>query len=426
MSSRWSRRARAGLFPGAAASLRRIPSRLLPAYGLIFVAGMVQSALAPLGPLYAQQLHLSRVQLGELFAASGFSTLLVVLPIGLFSDRIGARRLSVGAAWLIAVSSLGQGLAHAFWLLLVSRAVFGIAFGIVWTAAVAYLSDGGAVERRSARLGATIPVSGVAVSIGPAFAGVLAAQAGVGIPFALIAALAVLIAVALSRWPVLTPPVTRAAASSASIWRSARRGRLVVAPVVIMVIAGLTNSVTNLLVPIQLRANGVSINAISVLLAVAAILYILASVSVSRLGVRAATVRAAGFATLAMGASLALPVSAGTTVPLAAFVLVRSSLHATMTTIAYPIAAAAGEAAGVGAATALGFTNAGWATSSVVGPLVAGAIAQSAGNRAAFAALVPLTLVAAAWLLLGGRSVDGRSAEASANPPPGPAVDHET
>ena len=172
----------------------------------------------------------------------------------------------------------------------------------------------------------------------------------------------------------------------------------------IMVIAGLTNSVTNLLVPIQLRANGVSINAISVLLAAAAVLYILASVSVSRLGARAATVRAAGFATLAMGASLALPVSGNATVPLAAFVLVRSALHATMTTIAYPIAAAAGEAAGVGAATALGFTNAGWATASVVGPLVGGAIAQSAGNRAAFAALVPLALVAAGWLLLGGRA----------------------
>ena len=208
----------AGWFPAAAASLRRIPTRLLPAYGLVFIAGMVQSALAPLGPLYAQQLHLSRVQLGELFAASGFSTLLVVLPIGLFSDRIGSRRLSVGAAWLIAASSLGQG-ARAR-LLAAARQPGGLRDRLRHR-----LDSRGrvsvrkrSVERRSARLGATIPVSGVAVSIGPAFAGVLAAQAGVGIPFALIAAAAVLIAVALSRWPVLTPPATRAAVSSASIW----------------------------------------------------------------------------------------------------------------------------------------------------------------------------------------------------------------
>jgi nitrate/nitrite transporter NarK len=63
----------------------------------VFVAAMVQSALAPLGPLYAGQLHLSRVQLGELFAAAGFSTLLVVLPVGVFGDRLGGRRTLGGA-----------------------------------------------------------------------------------------------------------------------------------------------------------------------------------------------------------------------------------------------------------------------------------------------------------------------------------------
>ena len=395
-------------------SLQRIPARLLPIYALVFVAGMLQSALAPLGPLYAEHLQLSRVQLGELFAVSGVSTLLVVLPVGLFSDRIGSRRISVGAAVLVALSALGQGLASDFWLLLASRLLFGVAFGAVWTAGVAYLSESGSAERRSARLGATIPVSGVAASVGPAFAGVLAAQFGVGVPFAIIAAIAALIAISLWRFPVLATPAARVEpASSVSVWTAARSSRLVVAPVVIMVTAGLSSSVTNLLAPIQLRLNGASINAIGILLAVAAVLYIASSLCVSRLGARAATVRAAGVATLLLGASLVLPISSTATVPLAAFVLVRSMVHATMSTIAYPIAAAGGEAAGIGAAKALGLTSAGWATASVVGPLAGGAIAQAAGNRAAFAALFPLTFIAAAWLLLGGRGLGDRSSERS-------------
>jgi MFS family permease len=392
--------------------MERIPVRLLPIYALVFVAGMVQSALAPLGPLYAEQLHLSPVQVGELFAVSGISTLLVVLPVGLFGERLGSRRISVGAAVLVALSALGQGLAPDFLLLLASRLVFGVAFGAVWTAGVAYLSESGSVERRSARLGATIPVSGVAASVGPAFAGVLAAQLGVAVPFAIIATIAALIAFSLWRFPVLAVAAPRIApAASGSVWAAVRGDRLVLAPVVIMVTAGLSSSVTNLLAPIALKRNGISINAIGVLLAVAAVLYILSSLYVSRLGARAATVRGAGIATLFLSASLLLPVSSIATVSLAAFVLVRSMIHATMSTIAYPIAAAGGEAAGIGAAKALGLTSAGWASSSVVGPLVAGAVAQGPGTRAAFAVLLPLTVIAAAWLLLGGRGVSDPATE---------------
>jgi len=72
----------------------------------------VQSALAPLGPVYAAELHLSRVQVGELFAAASVAMVVVAFPIGLVTDRLGACRLTVGAAALVALSSPGQGLAQ--------------------------------------------------------------------------------------------------------------------------------------------------------------------------------------------------------------------------------------------------------------------------------------------------------------------------
>jgi len=77
---------------------------------------MVQSALAPLGPVYAHDLHLTRVQVGSLFAASSATMLLTALPIGLVTDRLGAKRLTVASALLVAASALGQGVARDFWL----------------------------------------------------------------------------------------------------------------------------------------------------------------------------------------------------------------------------------------------------------------------------------------------------------------------
>src|SRR5712691_2036436 len=128
----------------------------VPVYALVFAAGMVQSALAPLGPVYAAELGLTRVQVGALFAAASVAMLVVTLPIGVIADRLGARRLTVAAALLVGLSALGQGLARDFWLLLGARALFGVAFGAVWTAGLAFLAEGGAAAEGHSALGATI------------------------------------------------------------------------------------------------------------------------------------------------------------------------------------------------------------------------------------------------------------------------------
>jgi MFS family permease len=363
----------------------------------------VQSALAPLGPVYAADLHLSRVQIGGLFAAAGVAMVVVAFPIGLVTDRLGARRLTVGAAALVALSALGQGLAHEFWLLLASRAVFGVAFGAVWTAGLALLSEGGAVEQRSVRLGATIPVTGAAATIGPAFAGVVAGQFGVAVPFVAIAAGATATAAALALAPAVVAPARAERPSVGRMLRAVARNRLVGVSVATVVAAGFSGSLGYLLVPLRLKANGLSVAAIGAILAGAAVLYIAASTIVTRLGERAATPALAGAAVGVLGLALVLPAVSTATAALALFLLLRSACNAAMSTVAYPLATAGAEEAGIGAGTAIGLVNAAWATSTVVAPLAGGAIAQSAGDRAAFAVLVPITLLTAVWLLAGDR-----------------------
>jgi MFS family permease len=374
----------------------------VPVYALVFAAGMVQTALAPLGPVYAAELHLTRVQVGALFAAASVAMLLVTLPIGVVTDRLGARRLTVAAALLVGLSALGQGLARDFWLLLGSRALFGVAFGAVWTAGLAFLVEGGTAERPSS-LGATIPITGVAGAIGPAFAGVAAARFGLVVPFVAIAAVAGAAAVALVLAPAPVAPEPVEHLDLGGMLRAARANRLVLGAAAMMAAAGFSSSVAYVLVPLRLHSNGISLATIGAILGGAAVLYIAAGIVTNRLGRRAVTASVAGGSVLALGLVPVLPTVSLATVTLVAFLFARSACNAVVSTIAYPLASAGAATTGLGAGAAIGFINAVWATSTVVAPLGAGAIAQAAGDKLAFAVLIPITLATGTWLVIGAR-----------------------
>jgi predicted MFS family arabinose efflux permease len=389
------------------ASLRSVkPHESTPAYavyGLIFTSGMVQSALAPLGPVYAQDLRLTHVQVGALFAASSATMLLTALPIGVVTDRLGARRLTVASALLVAASAVGQGLARDFWLLLASRAAFGVAWGAVWTAGIAFIAE----ERRSG-LGAAIPVAGVSAAVGPAFAGVAVGEFGLTVPFVAIGALAALVSLLLLRSPPTVRPEAVDPPRLRTMLRSIRGNRPVLAGVVLLTAAGTSISLTSLLVPLRLKSDGVSVTAIGAILGAGAIVYIVSGVIAARLEIGGPAV--AGWFVVVLALSQVLPVIWTATASLVAFVVVRSACNAAMTTIAYPLAASGAADAGVGAGAAIGLANAAWATATVVTPLAGGAIAQASSDRVAYALLVPLTLAAGAWLISGRATAPLRAA----------------
>jgi MFS family permease len=358
----------------------------------------MQSALAPLGPIYAARLDLGRVQVGALFAVTSILMVVAALPIGVVTDRLGARRLTVAAAVLVALSAVGQGLAHDFWLLLGSRALFGVAFGAVWTAGIALLAEGGGGEGRSA-LGAVIPVTGAAAAIGPAFAGIGAARLGLGATFVAIGAVAAAAALTLlvSPAPLATGAPERV--GLVAMVRAARTNRLVLGAAAMMTAGGFSSSLAFLLVPLRLHSNGVSLTAIGSILGAAAVVYTVGGLAAGGLGGRAVTPGVAGIAVLVLALSLLLPALSSATGVLVAFLLARSACTAVTSTIAYPLAATGASDTGLGAGAAIGLVNAAWATSTVVAPLAGGAVAQAAGDRLAFGLLVPFVFGVAAWLV---------------------------
>jgi ubiquinone/menaquinone biosynthesis C-methylase UbiE len=76
-----------------------------------------------------------------------------------------------------------------------------------------------------------------------------------------------------------------------------------------------------------------------------------------------------------------------------------------MDTIIYPLAAAGAHRSALGRGAVMGLVMLGWAAASTVGPILAGAIADAAGDRAAYAVMIAFCALIGLWLLrAGGRA----------------------
>lgn len=382
---------------------------LLPLYALILLETLVYVALIPLAPSFAEDLGLSKVETGALLAAGSVATIVVSLPIGVLADRVGARGLVAGSAALFTLSTLGQGLAADFWSLLAARVAFGVSFGAVWTAGLAWLADGPLAPRASA-LGATVAVSGLAFATGPAYAGLVGDALGPGVPFLAAGAAGGPVTVALLR-RAPAPPAVLAGRPPATPLAAAGHDPLLLASLAVMVVLGLVAGGVNLLVPLELRQHGLSAGEIGLAFSAASVVFTLASAAVARIGSRLVTLPATGAAALAYGLSFLLLLFGDSATAALAFVLLRAPFWATLDTIVYPLGAAGAHRAGLGKGAVMGLLNLVWGVAATVGPLASGALAEAVGERWAFALLAACCALTGAAALAAHRGLARRQVE---------------
>jgi MFS family permease len=369
-------------------------------YGLIVVAELVLQSILPLTPTFTARFELSTVEAGWLLAAASVAALVVSVPSGLLSDRLGPRRITIAATWLLAASALAQGLAGDFWVLLLARLGFGAAFGGIWTAGLAWLADSVPLGRRSAVLAACMTVAGVGAAAGPAYAGLLAEHVSLGTPFLLTAGAAAAIGLA------LLLPVAGAASFESGHVRLletvsvARRERRILGAAAMILLAGVVASAVGLLVPLRLGDNGLSSGAIGVAFSVSAALFTLVSAFVARCGERAVRTHVVASALVALAGALTIVIASASTPAVLAFVLLRAPCFAILFTLAYPLAALGAHRAALGRGAILGFLNVTWGFATLVGPLAGAGIAQVAGERVVYGLLVGVCLGAASILLV--------------------------
>lgn len=162
--------------------------------------------VAPIIPLYALEFGVSYTAAGALITGFALARLMFSLVGGVAGDRYGARRVAIGGALLLTVSSVTAALAPNYGVLLISRFVEGTGSAILATTASQYLVQTAPKER----LGRTMALyqTGllVGVAIGPFVGGRLAELGDFRTPFWAYAGLGLVVAVLVTFFITDRPP----------------------------------------------------------------------------------------------------------------------------------------------------------------------------------------------------------------------------
>jgi predicted MFS family arabinose efflux permease len=138
---------------------------------------LLLSALAPLLPLFEDDLGLSKAEVGVLNAAYPFGTMVVALPAAYLAARIGLRAAVAIGLVLLAASTLALGLTDVYAGLVVARFVQGAAGGgIAWPLATAWLTGETPPARRGRVIGGVVGISIFGATFGPVLGAVATAD----------------------------------------------------------------------------------------------------------------------------------------------------------------------------------------------------------------------------------------------------------
>lgn len=380
----------------------------------IFLMMTGLTLVAPILPLYAREFGVSRTAAGALISVFAGARLAFDLVGGIASDRMGARRVMLWAAVLLAVSSIGAALAPNYALLLVARVLEGFGTAAFATAAMKLII----VTTPRERLGRTMAFyqTGLlaGVSLGPLMGGVSAELGSFTTPFWMYAVLGGLVWVLVWRYveapEVQTSSLRTVYGAARTLLRSSSFVALMfIAVTVFFMRAGARLTLLPLYAGEEL---GLSEARIGLVLAVGAMMT-LAVVNlggwlidrVGRVPVLIAGLLATAATIAAHGAVTTLP---GLLTVSAAFGLAAGIMGTAPPTLAGDLSTAGSEGAAVGLYRMAGDIGL------VLGPLVLGSLADDGAFVGGFQVSAGLLVLAAAAAIVIGHAQAGRETDHAA------------
>ena len=375
--------------------MRPNPTRLL-----VLVCALASLDLAlylaavPLLPRWERELGLSKSQAGVVLGAYGVSVLLGSLPLGLLADRLGAKRLTAGAAVLFALAAPALALADGFWELVAVRAAQGLFSAVSWTAGLAWIFAASPAARRGRSMALVNASAMGATLLGPVLGGPIVAAFGF---LPAMTAFGCVVAV-LGVWALLEPeahvPSGGVQSPIAALGLSVRSWKVRAAFVGILFVSTAVGTV-QLLAPLHLAGKGFSDADVGWVFTAAALLALGENLALTRIadridgrGAMIAAIVFVGLANALLGAGLSLAgyVAATVALPLATGPLFLFS---------YTLCARGAQEVGTGSGVAMGALNTLWATGSLVAPIAAGTLAGVGGDALSFGAVAGVAVVAA-------------------------------
>jgi MFS family permease len=358
----------------------------------VFLDAMLFGALAPLLPHFAERLDLTKRGAGLLVAALGAGLLAGALPAALATTRAGSRRALVAGLVLLACSSIGFALAATAWQLAVARFAQGVSGAATWVAALSWIAAAAPAERRGGLIGGVFGAAVFGAIVGPLF-GAAAAAVGIREAFVAVAVAAVALAVLVLRHeaPEAEPATLRSLSRAfrdpgfaGALWLS--------------MLPALLFGVLQLLAPLALAHGGFGATGIGLTFFAAGLVEVAINPLVGRFSDRVGRRRPLRLA-LALSAVAAAALAVVTSnAALVVLVAVAGIGFGGLNTPGLALIADRAEAVQVAQGLAFGAMALTWGAGNLLGPGVAGALAEASGGDAvpylAVCALCVATLLA--------------------------------
>jgi MFS family permease len=183
------------------------PGSLSPvSFGVVIATFLVmvgEGAINPVLPLFGKALGGGVAIVGVLIAMAGASRVVVNFPAGRAADALGRRPLLVYGPMVAVIAALGATAATEVWQLIVLRLLSGVGQGIFMTGAIIVLSDISDVAERLRSISLFRAAVIVGVLVGPIAGGYAADAGGFRIAFFL----QVAVCAAASVWALVRVPV---------------------------------------------------------------------------------------------------------------------------------------------------------------------------------------------------------------------------
>ncbi len=188
----------------------------------------------PVLPDLSRRLGASPAMIGLLFGSFGATMLIVSMPMGAVSDRIGRRTPMLAGLAALAGSTLLFAYAVGLPALFAARLVQGAADATTWVVGFALVADLYKPEERGRITGIILGGTSVAYMVGPSLGGWLYEIGGIRLPFLFVTAMAVLTTAGFA-W--LRLPDHRASSEPVQIGKLLRHPQVMTCSIVVLLMA---------------------------------------------------------------------------------------------------------------------------------------------------------------------------------------------
>jgi MFS family permease len=363
---------------------------------IVLVETIFFAALAPLLPIFEDELGLSKAEAGVLVAMYALGGIAGAIPAGFLATRVGIKQTTVVGLLLVTATCVAFGLVDSYWLLNATRFAQGFGSALCWTGALAWLISATPRQRRGEMIGIAMACAIGGALLGPVVGG-LASEVGRAPTFGAVAGLSLLLAV----WALETPAPPQGESQPLRLLLGALRDRRVLAGMWLLMIPALLFGTLGVLAPLKLDELGWGAVGIAATFFVSAGLEAALSPLIGRWSDTSGRLAPIRFGLLAAAAvSLIIP-WLGERWVLSIFVVLAGVSYGVFWAPATAFLSESWESLGI--EHALGFTlmNFAWAPGHVIGSSAGGGLAEIAGDAAAYGFVAALCL--GTFVALAGR-----------------------